>query len=387
MLLRLAAPVWLALLLLLAACVPGASAQPVPALPEDAAASPSRTLSSDTRPLLRRVPVVLDRLRAADIGLVINQRDPYSVAVGAYYAQARGLSPAQILRVDLPMQSLLSPKAFEALDQAIQAHFGYATQALALAWVAPYAVNCHSLGGALALGYDEALCQNSCAASRASAYANSRTARPYTELRMRPSMHLAARSIDEAKAMIDRGVRSDGTLALPGAPPVEAVLVSTADAARNVREALYPAQRAEPFRGVRIRRVQGLAGASGDRLLLVSVGAADLKGLPEAGYVPGALADHLTSSGGDLLGQHTQSPAWLWIAAGATASHGAVSEPCNHLQKFPHPGWLLGHYIQGSTAIEAYWKSVMWPQQSLFIGEPLAAPFAPVAGTAPRTAP
>jgi uncharacterized protein (TIGR03790 family) len=360
------------------------AAQTGAGLPEGPAASAPRTMSGDPRPLQRRVPVVLDRLRAADIGLVINQRDPYSVAVGAHYASARGLTAQQILRVDLPVQSVLSVKEFEALQQAIQTHFGYGTQALALAWVAPYAVNCNSLGGALALGYDEALCQNSCAPSRASPYANARTARPYTDLRLRPSMHLAARSIDEAKAMIDRGVRADGTLASPGAAPVEALYVTTADAARNVRVALYPPERAEPFRGVKIRRAQGLANTAADRLLLVSVGAAELKGLPENAYVPGALADHLTSSGGDLLGQHGQSPAWLWIAAGATASHGAVSEPCNHLHKFPHPGWLLGHYVQGSTAIEAYWKSVMWPQQSLFIGEPLAAPFAPVA---PRAAP
>ena len=71
-----------------------------------------------------------------------------------------------------------------------------------------------------------------------------------------------------------------------------------------------------------------------------------------------------------------QATALDWIASGATASHGSVSEPCNHLQKFPHPQWLLLHYLQGSTAIEAYWKSVLWPQQSLFVGEPLAAPFA-----------
>jgi uncharacterized protein (TIGR03790 family) len=341
-------------------------------------------VAGDVRLLQRPVPVVLDRLRAADIGLVINQRDPYSVAVGAHYLAARGLAPEQVLRVDLPVQSALSLREFEGLQQAIQAHFGFGVQALALAWVAPYAVHCNSLGGALALGYDDALCQNSCAASRPSPYANSRSARPFSDFRLRPSMHLAARSVDEAKALIDRGVRADGTLAQPGVAPVDALFVTTSDAARNIRAALYPPERIAPSRGVRLRRVQGLAAVTGDRLLLVSVGTAELKGWPDASFVPGALADHLTSSGGDLLGQHTQSPAWAWIGAGATASHGAVSEPCNHLHKFPHPGWLLGHYMQGSTAIEAYWKSVMWPQQSLFIGEPLSAPFAPVA---PRPAP
>ena len=97
---------------------------------------------------------------------------------------------------------------------------------------------------------------------------------------------------------------------------------------------------------------------------------------PAPDWMPGALADHLTSVGGVLSGQDSQSTVLEWIASGATASHGAVSEPCNHLQKFPHPQLLLLHYMQGSTAIEAYWKSVAWPQQSLFVGEPLAAPFA-----------
>jgi hypothetical protein len=113
---------------------------------------------------------------------------------------------------------------------------------------------------------------------------------------------------------------------------------------------------------------------------------------PAPAGVAGALADHLTSVGGILTGQNSQSTVLEWIASGATASHGTVSEPCNHLQKFPHPQLLLLHYLQGSTAIEAYWKSVAWPQQSLFVGEPMAAPFAaplsaPFAEPFPRAAP
>jgi uncharacterized protein (TIGR03790 family) len=97
---------------------------------------------------------------------------------------------------------------------------------------------------------------------------------------------------------------------------------------------------------------------------------------PPPVWTPGGIGDHLTSFAGDLLGEHGHSTALDWIESGATASHGPVTEPCNHLQKFPHPQVLLGHYLQGATAIEAYWKSVAWPQQSLFVGEPLAAPFA-----------
>jgi hypothetical protein len=35
------------------------------------------------------------------------------------------------------------------------------------------------------------------------------------------------------------------------------------------------------------------------------------------------------------------------------------------------------YYALGSSAIEAYWKSVAWPGEGLFVGEPLAQPFAP----------
>jgi uncharacterized protein (TIGR03790 family) len=87
------------------------------------------------------------------------------------------------------------------------------------------------------------------------------------------------------------------------------------------------------------------------------------------------LADHLTSFGGIFDKPHGQMTAMSWIDAGATASYGTTSEPCAHLQKFPNPQALLLFYVQGASALEAYWKSVMWPQQGLFIGEPLAAPF------------
>jgi uncharacterized protein (TIGR03790 family) len=92
-------------------------------------------------------------------------------------------------------------------------------------------------------------------------------------------------------------------------------------------------------------------------------------------FRPGALADHLTSGGG-VLGGGTQMPALSWIAQGATASYGAVSEPCNYLEKFPDVKIMFEHYLRGETALEAYWKSVAMPGQGLFIGEPLSRPFA-----------
>ena len=62
--------------------------------------------------------------------------------------------------------------------------------------------------------------------------------------------------------------------------------------------------------------------------------------------------------------------------SGATASFGNVTEPCNIAQKFPNIKVLLRHYLQGDSILEAYWKSVAMPGQGLFVGEPLARPYA-----------
>jgi uncharacterized protein (TIGR03790 family) len=331
------------------------------------------------------VPRLSGRLGAADIGLIVNTADPYSVAVGAHYRRARGLTGAQVLEVELPLRPTLTPEEFESLRQRVRDHFGAATQALALAWTAPYAVACNSLTGALALGLDLALCSNSCGPSQLSPYFNSASIRPWQEHGLRPAMLLAAADVDAARALIDRGVAADGSLALRGRPPVHAALLSTTDRARAVRERLYPPPGLLRGPNVRIQVLPAVELGEVPRVLMVTTGSVQAPVQPPPQWVAGGLGDHLTSFGGALQGAHGQGTALDWLASGATASHGTVSEPCNHLQKFPHPQVLLGHYLQGATALEAYWKSVAWPQQSLFVGEPLAAPFAPpFAAAAPR---
>jgi uncharacterized protein (TIGR03790 family) len=343
-----------------------------------ASATPAQqtAASAPVAPKWVAVPRIQQRLHASDIGLVINTADPYSVRVGEHYVEARKLTPAQVLRLSVPRGPVLKRDEFEALRHAIDAHFGPATQALALAWAAPYAVECNAITGALALGFDAELCRSSCAASRPSAYFNSASARPLADHGWRPSMLLAAGSSEQALELIDRGVAADGLLLKRGRPPVNALMLTTPDAARSVRTVLYPPPGLLRGPGVTLRVAPDSALPGAERLLLAITGSVRLPLTPAPDWVPGGLGDHLTSVGGSLSGAHNQSTALEWIASGATASHGAVSEPCNHLQKFPHPQVLLLHYLQGATALEAYWKSVAWPQQSLFIGEPLAAPFA-----------
>ena len=57
------------------------------------------------------------------------------------------------------------------------------------------------------------------------------------------------------------------------------------------------------------------------------------RGLETLHFVPGAIADHLTSAGG-VLTDSGQMTALRWLEAGATASYGTVIEPCNVPRNF-----------------------------------------------------
>ncbi len=295
--------------------------------------------------------------------------------MGEYYIERRHLKPSQVLRVVLPQQASLSVDEFDRFKSELDERFGPQVQALALAWTEPYAVQCHSITGALALGFDPELCRRSCGRSKSSPYFNSASTKPFSQLGVRLSMLLAASSAEQAKALIDRGVAADGSLGFRGAPPVDAYFVSTQDTARNVRAKLFPPPGMIKRFGVDVKVEEGAALRARQRVLVYETGLVAVPHLDTIGWVNGALADHLTSFGGVLDKGNGQMSVLAWIDSGATASYGTVSEPCNHVQKFPHPQVLLQHYLQGSTAIEAYWKSVGWPQQGLFVGEPLASPF------------
>ena len=98
-------------------------------------------------------------------------------------------------------------------------------------------------------------------------------------------------------------------------------------------------------------------------------GLARVAGIETNRFLPGAIADHLTSSGGRLTDSRQMS-SLRWLEAGATGSYGTVVEPCAFTQKFPRPDIVIDRYLDGETLLEAYWKSVAWPGQGLFVGRP-----------------
>ncbi|MDH5649559.1 MAG: TIGR03790 family protein [Gammaproteobacteria bacterium] len=182
-------------------------------------------------------------------------------------------------------------------------------------------------------------------------------------------MALASTDFDQAKRLIDRGVASDNT-----SPEGTAFLVSTSDKHRNVRSVLYPFIY-QQFQGlVNIEQINADYLEHKTDILFYFTGIKDVEKLDTLEFLPGAIADHLTSTGGVLDGR-SQMSILRWLEAGATGSYGAVTEPCNFPAKFPNPAIAIASYASGETLIEAYWKSVLQPGQGIFVGEPLAKPF------------
>jgi len=90
--------------------------------------------------------------------------------------------------------------------------------------------------------------------------------------------------------------------------------------------------------------------------------------------LPGAIAEHLTSHGGQFdHGGQTKCSAW--IRAGAAGSSGTVYEPYSVQWKFPVPH-IQVHYAEGCSLAEAFYQSVAGPYQLVILGDPLARPFA-----------
>jgi uncharacterized protein (TIGR03790 family) len=310
-------------------------------------------------------------LDARHLAVVINAEDPLSERIGRLYSASRGIPAAQVLRVRFtPGTSEISPQRFLAIRRQLLRNTPSHVQVYALAWAAPYRVGCQSITSAISLGLDPAWCAEGCRLTRPNPYyARGDVARPWDSLRIRPSMLLAATSEAEARSLITRGKDADGT-----APAGTVYLLSTSDYKRNARRGLFARAVQMISPSLRISLLQQDALRDRNDVLGYFTGLKQVEAISSNRFLPGAVADHLTSLGGQLT-DSSQMSAIRWLEAGATASYGTVVEPCNFPSKFPDPGLLFTYYRRGDTVIEAYWRSVAMPGQGVFIGEPLARPW------------
>ena len=334
-------------------------------------------------------------IQSSEVAVLINDNDPQSVEVANYYQRVRNLPSRNMIHLNfeqdkiypgLPANNGIDPAEFAELKRQVDAEVGPEVQALVISWSRPFRIarfnyypTNYSITSAFAYGIDmQYLTSNSCGSTPLSPYYDSRSTQPYTDFRMRPTMMLAGVSAMSVKATIDKGFKADRSL-----PRGNGWFVRTADSVRSTPRYLdFQATvqswgRPEALRMTYYDRSRP-GGSSevkntGD-ILFYETGLANVSSLNTNTYVPGALADTLTSGGGDLFGT-SQTSALRWLEAGVAASYGTVTEPCAYADKFPTASVLVKNYFLGNTALEAYAKSVRQPSQGVFVGDPLARPF------------
>lgn len=310
-------------------------------------------------------------LTRADLAVVVNSRDPLSKKIANYYVKQRRIPAENVITVAFaPGRNTMQAEEFERLKARVDAQARPRVQAYALTWAAPYRVECMSITAAFALGFDTAYCAQGCKPTKRSIYYASNSLRPFSDLKVRPTVTLAARSFEQAKKLIDRGVASDGSL-----PEGHAWLLETPDKNRSTRKVYFPAvqQAFADVLPVHVEKKRAIENQA--NVMFYFTGLVRVPAIDSNQYLPGAIADHLTSSGGQLT-DSKQMSAIEWLEAGVTGSYGTVVEPCSFPAKFPNPGIVMANYLSGSSLLEAYWKSVAMPGQGIFIGEPLAKPYA-----------
>jgi len=304
------------------------------------------------------------------LAVLVNMNDPESVEIAGYYKRARFIPDKNIIYLNFSHNvDSLTVSEFKSIESDLKEKVSGNIQAYALAWRKPWRVDCMSITSAFSLGFSKEYCAVGCKKTKAIEYFGSNSSWPYSDFGFRPSMMLSANSVEAVKKLIDKGVAADYLR-----PEASAYLVSTSDKERNVRAMHYPVIKKTLDKLLGIEVINADEIKNKQDVMFYFTGMKEVDDIGTNTFVPGSIADHLTSTGGHLF-KGSQMSVLDWIGAGVTGTYGAVVEPCNFLQKFPNPGIVMQKYLSGNSLIEAYWKSVQMPGQGLFVGEPLALPF------------
>lgn len=335
-----------------------------------------------------------------NIAVVVNRNDTNSVQLGNYYCEQRQVPPQNLLRINWTGGNVeWSKTQFESTLltplTAMLASRGLSNQVdhVVLSMGIPYRVfnggaatlsGTNSTTSALFYGFKPDY--DSPSQNPASCNLPSATANPYagSEMPFRSitngnawlAMMITSSNLAQAKAIVDRGGASDSSF------PTQKVILGNnqGDPFRNIRYVTFD----DTIFMTRLRGnysvVRDTSGQPyGLGLMLGYENGMWQFSISPNTFVPGAMADSLTSYGGKIFEFTDHTTLLAFLNAGATASFGTIVEPCGYLQKFPLP---QGYFYQarGFGIAECYYQSLMNPYQGLLVGEPLAAPFAQPAG-------
>ncbi|SPE62270.1 hypothetical protein SBV1_80020 [Verrucomicrobia bacterium] len=316
--------------------------------------------------------------------VIVNQNSSNSLALANYYCERRQVPPANVLFINWTggniwwtngdfVTNLLQPLLTMLAARQLTNQIDYVVLSMDIPYQLNNGSSVNSTTSALFYGMksdsgpDWVGSTNSYAASElAFRQAPPASAPGYSFL----TTMITGTSLAQAEQLVDQGVNSDGTF-----PTQPVVLAKSSDPLRNIRFSEFD-------NTIFNSRVSGnclMVSTNSDsplgqtNLLGYQTGLADFDIGPNT-FVPGAMADSLTSFGGYILAPAGQTTLLAFIGAGAAGSYGTVVEPSPSLDKFPNPQAYF-YQARGFSLAECYYQSLVVPYEGLIVAEPLAAPF------------
>jgi uncharacterized protein (TIGR03790 family) len=325
-----------------------------------------------------------------NVAVVVNQNSTNSVQLGNYYAERRQIPPQNYLRinwsggntewVDTDFSTYLyNPLVSMLASRQLTNQIDFVVLSMDI----PYRVTSslyypNSTTSSLFYGFKQDT-NPPCHMANLSTnlYAGSESI-----FRLTPPISAASNSwlvimltqsnLTYAKQLVENGVLGDGTF-----PTQTVYLAKSSDLARNVRywtfdNSVFNNRLRGNYSTIRTNTDANWIFGS---LLGLQQGVQRDASAPGTTFVPGSMADDLTSFGGQIFEASDHLKALQFCGAGAAGSYGTVTEPCNYIEKFPSAQNYF-YQSRGFTVAECYYQSVTNPYQGLLVGEPLSAPFA-----------
>lgn len=181
-------------------------------------------------------------------------------------------------------------------------------------------------------------------------------------------------TVPEVLDYLRRSDAADGTH-----PKGTIYFVQNGNIRSKTRDTVFPAAELELKKlGIRAEIIKGTVPLNKDDVQGVVMGTAEFDWKASGSTIlRGAICDNLTSYGGVMASEASQTPLSEFLRYGAAGASGTVVEPTALAVKFPSP-MIQVHYARGCTMAEAFYQSVHGPYQLLIVGDPLCRPWADI---------
>jgi hypothetical protein len=181
-------------------------------------------------------------------------------------------------------------------------------------------------------------------------------------------------TVDEVLSYLRRAKGADATR-----PRGTIYFMFNQDERSKPRDKCFPAVAEQIQRlGIRATVAQGTIPRNARDVMGLMAGTASFSWAESRSTIlPGAICEHLTSTGGVLSAGAAQTPLTEFLRYGAAGASGTVKEPRAIQAKFPLPSLQL-HYARWCSLAESFFQAITGPYQLLIVGEPLCQPWAVV---------